>query len=70
MKPLDNETLFGMENSAAQAKSGVKWLWLSRNEAERRIGTQELQDRVRRRTIVWRKNPEDTKYYQFRFLVF
>ncbi|CAE7332798.1 unnamed protein product, partial [Symbiodinium sp. CCMP2456] len=27
------------------AKSGIKWLWVSKTEAERRIGAQELQDR-------------------------
>ncbi|CAE7036520.1 unnamed protein product [Symbiodinium sp. CCMP2592] len=50
-----------------RAKQQVKWIWLSRTEAERRIGAEELKDRVQRKTIVWRRNPEDQKYFQFRF---
>ena len=50
------------------ARSGCQWLWLSRTEAERRIGPEELKDRVSRGTIKYRRNPEDGKYWQFRFL--
>ena len=42
------------------ARSGVRWIWLSRaDEAERRIGTEKLKDRIQRQTIKRRRSPED-----------
>ena len=49
------------------AKAGVKFIWVSKVEAERRIGSEELRERVKSNTIRYRKNPEDKRFYQFRF---
>ena len=49
------------------AKAGVKFIWVSKVEAERRIGPEELKERVKSNTIRYRKNPEDNRFYQFRF---
>ena len=58
----------GIQLCQMRARSGVRWIWLSRAESERRIGAEELKDRVQRQTIKWKRNPEDNKYYQFRLL--
>ena len=56
-----------MTSFKAGAKAGVKFIWVSKVEAERRIGTDELRERVKSNTIKYRKNPEDKRFYQFRF---
>jgi hypothetical protein len=51
-----------------EKKHGVEKTWLSKKQMEDELGMDEMKARLAARTLRWRRNPEDGRFFQFQKL--
>ena len=51
-----------------EKKHGVEKTWLSKKQMEDELGLDEMKARLAARTLRWRRNPEDGRFFQFQKL--
>ena len=51
-----------------EKKHGVEKTWLSKKQMEDELGLEEMKARLAAKTLKWRRNPEDGRFFQFQKL--
>ena len=57
-----------MQSIALEKKHGVEKEWYSKKKMEDELGVEEMTARLKAGTLKWRRNPEDTRFFQFQKL--
>ena len=69
---MEANALKGTEKAFAritlEKKHGVEKTWLSKKQMEDELGLDEMKARLAARTLRWRRNPEDGRFFQFQKL--